>query len=69
MAFFHGSIHGVPRGSIEHLPRVEDRVRVERAAEFAHHAHLGVAHEPGQEVLLRHTHAVFARDTAALKRS
>src|ERR1051326_3570468 len=50
--------------SIKHLPRIQNPVRVERAAQFAHHAHLGVAGEFREKTFLCQADAVFASDRA-----
>src|SRR5216117_2685746 len=50
---------------IEHLPRIQNSVRVQRAAQFAHHLHLCIAGKLWQKTFLRQADPVFAGDRAA----
>ena len=49
----------------KHLPRIQNSVRIERPAQFPHHAHLGITRERGQKTFLRQADAMFPRNRAA----
>ena len=50
---------------IKNLPRIQNPVRIERAAEFAHDTHLGVAGEFGKKTFFGEADTVLAGDRAA----
>src|SRR5688572_29859326 len=52
-------------GLVKHLARIQNAFWIERAAQFAHHAHLGVTGKLREKTFLGQANAMFPRDGAA----